>query len=88
MRQNRVGVQVKEDSNEEIAFVLKIEKRDRFAVLTNSEGKFLTARGEAIVLTDTLEEGSRWVIINSLKTDLDPNDGWFSLESYQRATPT
>ena len=50
-------------------------------MLTNSEGKFLTARGEAVVLTDTLEEGARWVIVNPLKTDLDPNDGWFSLES-------
>ena len=32
-------------------------------------------------MTDTLEEGSRWLIVNPLKTDLNPNDGWFSLES-------
>ena len=81
MRQNRVGVPVETNSNEESTFVLKIEKKDKFAVLTNSEGKFLTARGESVVLTDTLEEGSRWVIVNPLKTDLNPDDGWFSLES-------
>lgn len=81
MRQNRVGVPVEADSNEESTLVLKNERKDKFAVLTNSEGKLLTARGKAVVLTDTLEEGSRWVIGNPLKTDLDPNDGWFSLES-------
>lgn len=81
MRQSRVGVPVKADSNEESTFVLKIEKRDGFAVITNSEGMFLTARGKTVVLTDTLEEGSHWVIGNPLKTELDPNDGWFSLES-------
>ena len=81
MRQNRVGVSVEANSNEESTFVLKIEKRDRFAVLTNSDGKYLTAQGEAVVLTDTLESRSRWVIRNPLKADLNPNDGWFSLES-------
>ena len=80
MRQKRVGVPVEANSNEESTFVLKIEKTDQFAVLTNSDGKYLTAQGEAVVLTDTLEPGSRWVIRNPLKADLNPNDGWFSLE--------
>ena len=55
MRQKRVGVPVEANSNEESTFVLKIEKTDQFAVLTNSDGKYLTAQGEAVVLTDTLE---------------------------------
>lgn len=75
MRQSRVGVPVKADSNEESTFVLKIEKRDKLSVVTNREGMFLTARGETVIMTDTLEQGSHWVIGNPLKTELDPNDG-------------
>jgi WD40 repeat protein len=81
MRQDRVGIQVETESNSESIFAFTIEKKDNVAILTSGEGRFLTARGEAVVLTDTLEEGSRWVIRNPLKTNLDPNDGWFSLES-------
>ena len=44
MRQNRVGVAVETNSNDESTLVLKIEKKDKFAVLKNSEGKFLTAQ--------------------------------------------
>jgi hypothetical protein len=52
MRQNRVGVPVEADSNEQSTFVLKIEKRDHFAVFTNSEGMFLTARSETVAAFD------------------------------------
>ena len=44
MRQNRVGVAVEANSNDESTLVLKIEKKDKFALLKNSEGKFLTAQ--------------------------------------------
>ncbi len=81
MKNNKVGIPDATTSNSESVFVLKVEENDKFAVLTNSEGKYVTARGEAVVLSDTLEQGSRWAIRNPLKTDLDPGDGWFSLES-------
>ena len=81
MSENSIGIPVETESNRESIFVLKVEKNDNAAVLTNSEGKYLTAQGEAVVLTDTLEPGSRWVIRNPIKTDVSPNDGWFSLES-------
>jgi WD40 repeat protein/serine/threonine protein kinase len=81
MSENSIGIPVETESSSESIFVLKVEMNDNAAVLTNSEGKYLTAQGEAVVLTDTLEPGSRWVIRNPLKTDLSANDGWFSLES-------
>lgn len=56
MRQNRVGVPLQSSSSDARTCVLKIEKKVKFAVLTNSEGKFLTARGKDVVLTDTLED--------------------------------
>ncbi len=81
MIENSIGSPVETESNSEGIFVLKEEKYDNSAVLTNSEGKYLTAQGEAVVLSDTLEPGSHWVICNPLKTDLHRNDGWLSLES-------
>lgn len=81
MSENSIGIRVESESNAESIFVLKVEKNDQFAVLTDANGKYLTARGDAVVVTDTLEPGSRWVIRNPLKTNLNSNDGWFSLES-------
>jgi hypothetical protein len=81
MSENSIGIPVETESNSENIFVLKVQKNNNSAVVANNNGKFLTAQGEAVVLTDTLEPGSRWVIRNPLKTDLSPNDGWFSLES-------
>lgn len=81
MKENRIGLSPEVDSRSGNPLVLTIEKKDRFAVLTNGEGRFLTANGEAVFLTDTLEEGSRWVIGKLLTTDLNAEEGWFSLES-------
>ena len=81
MNEGRIGIPVETNSNSEMIIVLKVEKNDTFTVLTNSDGKYLTARGAAVVLTDSLEEGSRWVIHNPLEADMNPGDGWFSLES-------
>lgn len=81
MKNDNVGIIDETVAKPENIIVLKIEKGDKFAVLINQEGKHVTAKGKAVVLTDTLEQGSRWVIRNPLKTDLDPGDGWFSLES-------
>lgn len=55
--------------------------KGKFAVLTTRESKYLTARDKALVLTDTVEEGSRWIIYNPFKANLNPHDGWYSLES-------
>lgn len=81
LRNSEVGLSGEANPDSESIFVLKIEKKDTVAVLTNSEGKYVTARGEAVVLTETLEEGSQWVIRHPLKSGLDPDAGWFSLES-------
>ncbi len=81
MRNNTVGIPHETAFNTGSIFVLKIEEKDKFAILTNREGRYVTARGKAVVLTEELEQGSRWMIRNPLKTDLDPNNGWFSLES-------
>ena len=80
MSENSIGIPVEAESNAESIFVLKIEKNDQFAVLTDANGKYLTSQGDAVVVTDTPEPGSRSVIRNPLKTNPNPNDGWFSLE--------
>lgn len=61
MRNDSVGIPVETSSKNESIFVLKIDSKDNFAVLTNSDGQYVTARGEAVVLTGTLEQGSRWI---------------------------
>jgi len=60
MRDNSIGIPVETESDNESIFVLKVEENDKFAVLRDREGKYLTAQSEAVVLTDTMEEGSRW----------------------------
>ena len=69
------------DSRSETIFDLTVEKNDKFTVLINRGDRYLTTHGEAVVLTDTLEPGSHWVIRNPLKAVLNPDDGWLSLES-------
>lgn len=81
MTDGRVGIPMKSNADTESVFVLSVERKDGGALLTNRDGKYLTAHGQDVVLTDTPEAGSRWVIRNPLKSDLDPDDEWFSLES-------
>ncbi|MCP4787297.1 MAG: hypothetical protein GY903_28595 [Fuerstiella sp.] len=60
IRKNRIGIPDETNPDSERIFVLKVDTKDAVAVLTNSEGYYVTAQGETVVLTDTLEQGSRF----------------------------
>jgi hypothetical protein len=81
VRNNQVGIPDEKNPSSGDIFVLNVKQTDNGAVLTNKAGKYLTARGKDVVLSDTPEQGSYWLIRNPKKSDVRAIDGWFSLES-------
>lgn len=81
MRGNQVGIPDETNPSSGNIFVLNVEKKEGAAVLTNKAGKYLTARGRDVVLSDAPEAGSYWTIRDPLKRELHVDEGWFSLES-------
>lgn len=79
MRGTAVGIPDQTDPKSGSIFVLKVQKEGDVAVLQTKAGKYVTAKGSDVVLTDAIEKGSRWAVRNPLKSGL--GDGWFSLES-------
>lgn len=80
-RDNQVGIPNETNPSSGDIFVLNVEQTDNGAILTNKAGKYLTARGKDVVMSDARELGSYWVIRDPLNSDVRAVDGWFSLES-------
>ena len=80
VRNSQVGIPDEKNPSSGDILVLNVKQTDNGAVLTNQAGKYLTARGQEVVLSDTPEQGSYWLIRDPKKSDVRASDGWFSLE--------